>query len=266
MKSRTKYLSAAAAVMLCGAAFAAVDDSLVSFATTGDKYADGTDVLDGEWYALCWSATGSFSGLKSDCSLVNDNGEEAVVNIRSRAKNHRCPYTVVQVPAKYSAGEKKDGEFLGKFFLYLLDTRDTSGAVAEKTLSKPAIVNSATCVFDAKVSDSQAARGGTSELNKTGVASVGDATEIPAGVEDPTIAAFRMIDESTAQIDVTGLNAAVRYKVQMGSDLSNIGTYGGALKLGSYTGTEATFEVSLEDAKFFKIVQQPLTEKTVTVE
>ena len=44
---------ALAAVLLCAGAFAAQNDALVSFSTPGpDKYADGTTVLDGEYYAI----------------------------------------------------------------------------------------------------------------------------------------------------------------------------------------------------------------------
>ena len=54
------------------ASFAAVDDTLISFSTPGpDKYADGTDVLPGEVYALVWSADGQFDGIKADGTTVD---------------------------------------------------------------------------------------------------------------------------------------------------------------------------------------------------
>ena len=57
---------------LAVASFAAVDDTLISFSTPGpDKYADGTDVLPGEVYALVWSADGQFDGIKADGTTVD---------------------------------------------------------------------------------------------------------------------------------------------------------------------------------------------------
>ena len=56
MKRLTMMLGVAG---LAVASFAAVDDTLISFSTPGpDKYADGTDVLAGECYALVWSKDG----------------------------------------------------------------------------------------------------------------------------------------------------------------------------------------------------------------
>lgn len=248
MKNRTKYLSAAAAVMLCGAAFAAVDDALITFSTTDDKYADESSVLDGEWYALCWCAdNATFDGFKADGTLQNSK-DNKIVNIRPRAKDGGCPLTVVQVSSQFVKG--------GSFYLCLLDTRGMNGSVADESLAAPTTINSATTVLSATVASSAASKGGTVALGRTAVATVADETVLPSDVKDPSIADFR-VNGTTAEIDVADLHPSLRYKVQMGSDLNNINTYGGTLK--TYGSTTATFEVNLSDAAFFKVVRQPIS-------
>ena len=69
MKSVVKYLSTAAAAVLCGAALANQDDAIITFSTTADYYADGTAVKDGEFYALCWSWDNAFDGLTAQFEI-----------------------------------------------------------------------------------------------------------------------------------------------------------------------------------------------------
>ena len=109
--------------------------------------------------------------------------------------------------------------------------------------------------LSATVASSAASKGGTVALGSTAVATVADETVLPSDVKDPSIADFR-VNGTTAEIDVADLHPSLRYKVQMGSDLNNINAYGGTLK--TYGSTTATFEVSLKDAAFFKVVRQPL--------
>ncbi|MBQ8125761.1 MAG: hypothetical protein IJ173_07735, partial [Kiritimatiellae bacterium] len=62
-----KLLTAACALALSLAAFAAQNDALVTFSTKGpDCYADGTTVLDGECYALCWSKDFANFAIRAD--------------------------------------------------------------------------------------------------------------------------------------------------------------------------------------------------------
>ena len=55
------------AVAMSLAAFAAANDALIKFSSKGpDKYADGATVLDGEYYALCWSKDFSQFAINAD--------------------------------------------------------------------------------------------------------------------------------------------------------------------------------------------------------
>ena len=115
---------------LAVASFAAVDDTLISFSTPGpDKYADGTDVLPGEVYALVWSADGQFDGIKADGTTVDP--ADKVVLLAGAAKQGAngtyCPPLLYQVDAELAATLAN-----GVYAVYLLDTRVTAadGAVA----------------------------------------------------------------------------------------------------------------------------------------
>ena len=83
---------------LCGAAFAAQNDALVSFSTKGpDAYADGTTVLDGECYALVWLQNGA-SGLTVAADGTATGGE--IVLAAPIAKGGRYPSVVFEVDAR----------------------------------------------------------------------------------------------------------------------------------------------------------------------
>ena len=125
MKIRTKYLSVAAAVMLCGAAFAGQDDAVITFSTTADYYADGTPVKDGEFYALCWSADASFDGLTAQGAAVNAE-EKVLAKIQNK---------VLSMPASLEGGKTQiysfsagndavymyaeEGNPMGEFYTYM---------------------------------------------------------------------------------------------------------------------------------------------------
>lgn len=116
------------AAMAATAAFAAANDVLITFSTPGpDTYADGTPVLDGERYALCWSTDFDQFKIKSD-----GTAEGGVVVIKAPvAKNHRCPSMLFEVDADYAAQNFSGGEWA----VYLLDTR-VFGKDGKATLAK----------------------------------------------------------------------------------------------------------------------------------
>ena len=74
-----------AAAALAGAAYSAANDALVSFSTKGpDKYADGATVLDGECYALVWTAPDS-AGLAAPQTGAAAPDEEIVLVAPAKA-------------------------------------------------------------------------------------------------------------------------------------------------------------------------------------
>ena len=112
------------AAMAATAAFAAANDVLITFSTPGqDKYADGTTVLDGERYALCWSKDFSQFKIKPDGTVEGG----ALVFAAPLAKGGRCPTTLFEVDADLVAKKYTGGEWA----VYMLDTRKfgATGAV-----------------------------------------------------------------------------------------------------------------------------------------
>lgn len=125
------------AMLALGAMAAECNDTTIYVWTNGpDMYADGTKVLDGERYALCWSA-GEFAGFKADGSLVN--AEDVVIEIASLAKDGKCRDYIYAIP--YEISQLLNG---GNFSLWLLDTRvfaeDGTVSFAKQEGSKVSVI------------------------------------------------------------------------------------------------------------------------------
>ena len=114
-----KLITLGFAAIAAGMTFAAANDVVITFSTPGpDTYADGTTVLDGERYALCWSQDFSQFSIKSD-----GTAEGGTVVLRAPlAKDGCCPTTVFEIKADYAAKNFPGGEWA----VYLLDTRKFS--------------------------------------------------------------------------------------------------------------------------------------------
>lgn len=237
----------AAATFAVGAFAIGTGDLLVSFSTEADTYADGTPVLDGEWYALCWSKNETFGGFDLDCNPLVD-GDKVLV-LAPLAKGGRCGNTLFVVKAK----DKPTVH--GNYFVYLLDTRDVDGAVAERNGNVP----------DGAVNGSVVSKNYTATATSTSgdVVSSGTVDENAAWSESaiadlvqPRIVDFKPLPNAMVKIDVVDMLPGVKYNVLMGESLDNLNTYGVTTPK---TGDTATFELEAGDAKFFKVVRQPLT-------
>ena len=242
MKSVVKYLSTAAAAVLCGAALANQDDAIITFSTTADYYADGTAVKDGEFYALCWSADNAFDGITAQGTAVN--AAEKVLAKIPLAKDGHCPTTVFEVSSDYVSG--------GYFFVYLLDTRDASGKPAASSAALATSgVNGSVAVVSA------AAAGNGTIISQTGV----DTSATPyvetdvSNVPNPTVESLTF-DGDSAIIEVGNLVPYVKYNVKKGATVDQIKTLGGKPLQGEAGGV--TFVIDKKDANFFKVVRQPL--------
>lgn len=243
-----KSLAFLSIISMALGAFADAANVLVSFSSVGpDKYADGTTVLDGEWYALVWSADGNFEGINVDCTPVDAN--DKVVLVASLAKGGRCPYTVFQIDSQSS-----DAKSTGVYAVYLLDTRNAEKtAVAANADGRPAEVNAAV------ISTAYEAKAATSG----GVVSKADAngTWAESGVEvaefkQPRISSFK-VEGAVVKITVVDMMPGVKYNVKMGSEVGNLATYGLVTpKTASDNGVD--FTINKSDAKFFKVVREPL--------
>ena len=120
------------AMMVAATAFvanAAIDDVCLTFKSTGiDCYKDGTQALDGEFYALAWVAKGAtFSGFNADGTLVDPVNNEVIVTY-PYAKGGKLPKCKAQV----SQADAARFGFGGSLHVILLDTRLADGTLAAK--------------------------------------------------------------------------------------------------------------------------------------
>ena len=203
--------------MMTAFAFAdGADDAVVTFSTRGpDCYADGTTVMDGECYALVWSADGVFEGLSANGEPVDS--ADRVVLVAPFAKDGHCPEVVFQLPASVATSLAK-----GVYEVLLLDTRvaQSNGTTAPYGTAngKLKVVNGYGEVADglsiAKTSGALNA-GNKSEVSGGSVASTGAIA--PSGVKQPRIKHIR-IDGDNVFLTVENLPGFMR--VQGGTTIA----------------------------------------------
>ena len=196
------------AALAAGAALAAANDALVAFSTPGtDTYADGTAVLDGECYALVWSAGGSVS-IAADGTA--SGGE--IVLVAPVAKGGRCPSIYFEVDAK----DMETKYVGGTWSVYLLDTRrwgaDGSVKPAGTLSGKVRLVNAASPVA-AKVGVAKAA---TSSVSAVAGAVASGATAVPEGTPAPVVTGIR-VDGANVYVTVKGTVPYLQYDLSSGA-------------------------------------------------
>ena len=228
-------------------------DELVSFSTIGpDTYADGTTVLDGESYALVWSADGDFDGLYADGSPVNP--EERVLIVVPGAKNGRLQDVVFEVPAAL-ADELRGGAYA----IFLLDTRvqNADGTVAPWPAvdNVPVLVNGYGAIVDGMAVQGTRSTGKfaaqSSGLVESATAST--AAAAPKGVEQPRVKAIR-IEGDRAVLTIENLPGFMR--VQGGETLDSVGsTVGPAARTEGGEDIEIVAPATGPDSGFFRVLR-----------
>ena len=199
------------AALAAGAVFSAANDARVSFSTKGpDKYADGTTVLDGECYALVWTAPGS-AGLSVAADGTATGGE--IVLVAPVAKGGKCPNVIFQVAADDMA-KKYVG---GTWDVLLLDTRrwgaDGVARPAGTVAGKVRLVNATGAVSGAGVNVASA---GASSVPAVSSAVASAATAIPADAPKPTITGIR-VDGANVFVTVKGTVPYLQYGLNAGA-------------------------------------------------
>jgi len=251
----TKYFALVAFALLTASALADAANLLLSFSTEGpDTYADGTTtVVDGEWYALCWTPNETFGGITTEFKPAVEG--DLIMMAAPLATDGHCPYAVFQIDSK----EKPTG---GKYFVYLLDTRDAAGKPAAKATKEgrlvPAFMNGA--VASAKFTASGSAA--TEKITKTEVkdAAWGESAVDPAapGFEQPKISAFA-VDGDKVTITVTGMMPGVKYNIKAGEKVDGLNTWALEVPLTKDAKDGVPFQFDKKDGKFFKVEREPLT-------
>ena len=207
---------------LAVASFAAVDDTLISFSTPGpDKYADGSDVLAGECYALVWSADGVFEGIKADGTTVDP--ADKVVLLAAVAKQGEkgtyCPPLLYQVDAELAATLAN-----GVYAVYLLDTRVAAadGAVAVGGVDENGKLKAVNSYGAVSGDTTVAASAGSITAAKT-TAIGGAAVATLVEVEAPVITAIKP-NGTKITISTSGLSPVAEYKVVTGAKPGELAT------------------------------------------
>lgn len=238
----SKYIAfaAVAAAALTGSA---VTQKLCITYQGWDKYPDGTNVTD-EWYALCWSKSSTFAGLKFDCTPVNANDKV----VETRKSSPTQVWNDGQCFHFLSFNIDWDTTQGGKFYVVRLDTRGKDGAAAETSPENllQAVIVSATC---------NATQTASSEKVKG--AAWGDSVidEGTAGYKLPTITGFSVLDDGKVQIQVADMMPNVKYNVKMGSAPDALNDYGLTVPQWPDAKCEATITVPAKDAKFFRVTR-----------
>lgn len=247
MKSVVKYLSTAAAAVLCGTALAGLP-TFIKFTPVGQgTYGDGATAVDaGEWYAICWSQDNVFADITADCKAT---GADDVVLKTLRVNSYGEIHTVIDqddIPGKG-----------GYFFVYLLDTRSPDGVVASSVgeSGTPTMVNGKKEVV------CEATNLFTGECDASGKTYT--LTADPNGAADLQITKVDASDPDYVELTVTGLHPSLQYNVRTSDDPAKVGNGNLDNPQASQTG-EAKFKIRKSEtggAQFFQVMRQPLDNK-----
>ena len=202
MKKTTLFCAVAAAAL---GVFA--EPVVFEFSSSGDAYADGKAVENGEVYALVWSADGAFGGINNDGSVARA-GDEIVLT--SFAKDGGCCPTIFVL---------KDGEAKasGVYQVFLLDTRafaadGTAGAPTGFTEGKLTKVNGCSAVTAATFKRQDQLADNTVNAEGAGGTAMGFAADTPA----PVITGISPTADGKVVITVANVVPYVPYAVTCG--------------------------------------------------
>lgn len=253
----SRLLSCVAAAFAVSALFADAGNTLITFSTVSDSYADGSSVKDGEWYALCWSADGNFDGITSECEPVDPN--DRIFLMVPLAKNGHCPTVVFQLDSKVAPAS-------GEYCIYLLDTRGVD-AEGNNTLpakaganGKPSIVRAAVATDAKPAGNAESFKNATDanlSTNVGGDVAWGQSAIDESKIGQPGIKAFAIVGDN-AIISVTNLHASVLYNVFSGATPSTIENAPVALPTSPDASNSAEFVVPKAKGQFFKVARQPI--------
>ncbi len=237
-------LFCAAAAMAAGA-FAG-DGYKFKFSSSGDTYADGTPVQDGEVYALVWTKTGVFAGFNADGTLADPEGSDLMC--MSFASGGGCPTTV------FIADERHEGGF---YQMFLLDTRAYS---ADGVAGAPAGVGAGNVLTSVKgYSAVVSAKFTATTANLAGVASTtvdgSVGAELPADVPVPVITKVEVAGGKVL-VTVGNIVPYVQYTVSGGKTPKAEDQRDMATVLSREAGTLTLAVSDPGENRFFKVVNK----------
>ena len=236
-------------MMSAAGAFAEAAPSWIDFSTTGpDLYADGTQVLDNEVYALVWVANAAeFAGFNAKGELVDDAANKLICRA-AVAKNGACPFI------RYMLDGGNQNLPNGEFRVYLLDTR----VKYEDGTAKAGVKNAGgtfVAVNGYEKVNAEIVKGGSVAVDKENAASGAGAlaTILPADVPQPVIRSFDYAD-GRVLLKVANTVPYVQYTVEGYTALGGEGT----VVADGVNGKDGTVNLIVEspgDFRFFKVIR-----------
>ena len=216
--------------LVSAAAFAGMNDLLVSFSTPGpDKYADGTEVKVGECYSLVYTKA--------------DGSQEIVLNYQTKLAG-RCSDVVYMVDevtaAKYTGGT---------WGVYLLDTRDfdNGGIPAGLDANGQPKINP---WVKAEVVSSVASSGNmeTAKADKAVSAGSYNLDDVP----QPTVTGIKIVGANVV-VTVANTRPFVGYTLVSGSDVTEFSAPASTGVNGDFSGDIEIVAPKKDGAQFFKV-------------
>lgn len=245
-------LSCIAATFAASALFADAGNTLVTFSTVEDRYADGDLVADGEWYALCWAPEGKeFGGITSECEPV-DAGDKIFL-MAPLAAGGCCPPVVFQIDSKVAPTD-------GNYCVYLFDTRGVDKKPSKSVGGKPAIVSAAAATTATakgmKATSASVTVTDKALAKKGGDDAWGESVVDESKIGQPEIKSFR-IEGDKAVIKVSNMHSSVLYNVFTGATPDKV--TGTTLSLPiSAEKNDVEFYLDKDQGNFFKVGRQPI--------
>lgn len=223
--------------------------SWIDFSTTGpDLYADGSQVLDNEVYALVWVAkSAEFAGFNAKGEIVDSTVNKLICRA-AVAKDGACPFI------RYMLDGGNQDLTGGEFRVYLLDTRvkyeDGTAKAGVRNAGGAFVVVNGYEKVNAKI-----AKGGTVAVAKENAASGADALAslLPADVPQPVIRSFDYAD-GRVLLKVSKTVPYIQYTVE---GYMNLGSEGKVVANG-VNGKEGVINLIVEnpgDFRFFKVIR-----------
>ncbi len=244
-----KRLSLIAACMMVSASFAGFERTIFCSTTGPDYYKDGvTQAVDGEVYALVWTADGATFSMDA---AGNVSEGSKVIKMVSIAKDGKCPPVLFVL-----TGENADITG-GTFSLYLLDTRSKAEDGTEKVAmfadNKIVVCNSYEKLGSGvKISDSLAL--GAEDAAKGGTSASGTP---PPPVENPAKISGITVKNGQVYVEIENAIPSIRYAISAGkTPAANDKVLANGVN--GVPGGKITLVVDKADAKdynFFKVVR-----------
>ena len=214
-----KSVIAVFAGLVSAAAFAGMNNVLVTFSTVGpDRYADGSQVCEGEYYALVWTPDGStFAGINADGSPVGNS--KIAVKAPVATKDGNCPYITFQIDEQYAA----DNFPGGTWGVYLLDTRkfvtDDNGVIQKGADGNPIVesVGKTSSVVNGYGAVATLSDPNMASASASGAVNAATQSVAPAGAENLKITDIKFVGDNV-QLTVTGALPCLQYQVQSGDE------------------------------------------------